>query len=66
VIKEDIFPKSVITLDTSDDANLFQRIRDNMTEQEVFGTHNTAADMERRIKAYRNANNSKIAEPSLK
>jgi adenylate kinase len=66
VPREDIFPKSVIVLDASSDKLLLKRISDGMTEQEVFGTHYTAADMARRIAAYRKANNSTIAEPSLK
>jgi adenylate kinase len=66
VAREEIFPKSVILLDTVDDSLLMKRIRDSMTEQQAFGTHYTAADMQRRLTAYRKANNSQVAEPALK
>jgi hypothetical protein len=66
VKRAEIFPGSVIVLDAREDEQLLQRIRDNLAEGHVFGTHNTAADMQRRIKAYRLANNSKVAEPALK
>lgn len=66
VIRQEIFPKSVIVLDTSDDSLLYKRIRDTKREQEIAGTHYNAEDMQRRIAAYRKANNSVVAEPSLK
>ena len=66
VIRQEIFPKSVIVLDTSDDSLLYKRIRDSKREQEIAGTHYNGADMERRIAAYRKSNNSAVAEPSLK
>ena len=68
VIREDIFPKSFILLDAkeSNDNLLLKRVKDNLREQEAFGTHYNSADMDRRLKAYRIANNSQVAEPSLK
>lgn len=56
----------MIVLDTSDDTLLLKRISDTKREQEIAGTHYNAEDMQRRIAAYRKANNSLIAEPSLK
>lgn len=68
VIREDIFPKSFILLDAkeSNDNLLLKRVKDNLREQDAFGTHYNSADMDRRLKAYRIANNSQVAEPSLK
>ena len=66
IAREEIFPKSVILLDAPEDNLLLERIRDSLTEAEAFGTHYTAADMLRRIAAYRKANNSQVAEPPLK
>ena len=65
-IRQDIFPKSFILFDAKSDEQLLQRIKDTLSEQEVFGTHNNGADMKRRIAQYRLANNSKVAEPPLK
>lgn len=42
-----------------------QRIKDNMSEGEVFGTHYNAADMKRRIAGYRVENNSQVGEPPI-
>ena len=42
-----------------------QRIKDNMSQQEAFGTHYNAADMKRRIAAYRVDNNSQVGEPAI-
>lgn len=36
-----------------------------LTEEDITGTHYNAADMKRRLQAYRKANNSKVAEPSV-
>lgn len=58
IAREDIFPKSVILLDTHDDSLLYKRIRNSKSEQEIFGTHYNGPDMDRRIAAYRKANNS--------
>lgn len=68
MIKEDIFPKSVILLDSkgTDDNLLLKRVREQLSEKEAFATHYNAADMARRLKVYRQANNSAVAEPSLK
>lgn len=41
-----------------------KRIRD-LTEDEIKGTHYNSIDMIRRLKLYREANNSEIAEPSV-
>lgn len=48
-IRQDIFPKSFILFDATSDEQLLQRIKDTLSEQEVFGTHNNGADMKRRI-----------------
>ena len=37
----------------------------NLSEEQIAGTHYNAADMKRRLKAYRNVNESKVAEPSV-
>jgi len=66
VVRPEIYPKSVILLDASDDAALFQRIKNSLPEVYAAGTHYNEADMKRRIEAYRKANNSAVAEPSLK
>ena len=65
-IRKEIFPKSFILFDAKSDEQLLQRIKDNLSEQEVFASHNNAADMKRRIAQYRVANNSTVAEPPLK
>jgi hypothetical protein len=39
-------------------------VRD-LPEKTIAGTHNNSADMARRLKLYRTANNSTVAEPSL-
>lgn len=52
-------------LDTNDDSLLMKRVSEGLTEQQAFGTHYNAVDMARRLKAYRKANNSTIAEPAL-
>lgn len=41
-----------------------KRIRD-LPEDAIKGTHYNSADMIRRLKLYREANNSEIAEPSV-
>ncbi len=66
VIRPEIFPKSVILFDSSDDASLLHRIKTTMPESQAKGTHYTEADMNRRMQAYRKANNSKVAEPALR
>lgn len=60
---ESIFPGSCIVLDGKD-SDLISRVRD-LTLKEVEGTHYTEKDMQRRIKDYRLANNSEVAEPSV-
>lgn len=58
-----IFPGSVIVLDGSDEA-LIQRVRE-LPEDRIAGTHYNEERMRERIKAYRVANNSTVAEPSV-
>ena len=58
-----IFPGSVVVLDGKDE-DLIARVRE-LTEEEILGTHYTIEDMQRRVRAYRAANNSKVAEPSV-
>ena len=60
---EEIFPSSVIVLEGAD-ADLIKRVRE-LPEAQIVGTHYTEADMQRRIKAYRQANNSEVAEPAV-
>jgi adenylate kinase len=63
-IKEDsIFPSSCIVFN-QDDKFLIDRVK-NLSESEIAGTHYTAADMKRRLKTYRDVNESKVAEPSV-
>lgn len=63
IIDEAIVPKSCIVL-TGSDADLIKRVK-NQPESVIHGTHYTAADMARRLKAYRTANNSTVAEYSV-
>ena len=58
-----IFPSSVIVLN-GEDKFLIERIR-ALPERSLVGTHYNYEDMCRRLKAYRIANNSKVAEPSV-
>lgn len=53
---DNIFPSSCIVLN-GDDKFLMDRVRD-LPESSITGTHYTAADMARRLKLYRTANNS--------
>lgn len=53
---DNIFPSSCIVLN-GDDKFLMDRVRD-LPESGITGTHYTAADMARRLKLYRTANNS--------
>ena len=50
-------------LDGSDEA-LIHRVRE-LTEDQIAGTHYNDADMKRRIRDYRDANNNKVAEPAV-
>jgi hypothetical protein len=59
----EIFPSSVIMLN-ADDEYLINRIKE-LPESYIAGTHNNYNDMVRRLKVYRTANNSAIAEPSI-
>jgi adenylate kinase len=58
-----ITPSSVLRMDAEDDF-LKQRVKD-LPEEKVQGTHWTDADLDRRLKAYREANNSSVDDPSL-
>ena len=60
---EAIFPSSCIVL-TGNDEDLIKRVRE-LPEDKVTGTHYTKDDMVRRLKTYRTANNSVVAEPSV-
>jgi hypothetical protein len=60
---DEIFPGSSVVIDGNDKA-LTNRVME-LTEEEILGTHYNAADMKRRLLAYRKANNSKVAEPSV-
>ena len=63
-IKEDsIFPSSSIVFN-QEDKFLMDRVK-NLSEEQIAGTHYNAADMKRRLKAYRNVNESQVAEPSV-
>ena len=58
-----IFPSSVIVFKGDDDF-LINRVK-QLPEDSINGTHYNNADMIRRLKQYRTANNSTIAEPSV-
>ena len=63
-VKDDsIFPGSVIVLDGKDE-DLIQRVRE-LPEDQIEGTHYNESDMRRRIRGYRTANNSTVAEPAV-
>ncbi len=63
-VKDDtIFPGSILVLD-GDDQDLIQRVRE-LPEDQISGTHYNMDAMQRRIKAYRTANNSTVAEPAV-
>ena len=63
IVNDAIFPGSVIVLDGSDEA-LIQRVRE-LPEDRIVGTHYNEARMRQRIKDYRLANNSQVAEPAV-
>ena len=63
IVNDAIFPGSVIVLDGSDEA-LIQRVRE-LPEDRIAGTHYNEARMRQRIKDYRIANNSQVAEPAV-
>ena len=64
LIKNDaIFPGSIIVMDGSDE-DLIARVRE-LPEDKINGTHYNEDDMRRRIKDYRLANNSQVAEPAV-
>ena len=56
-------PASCIVL-KGDDLNLTNRVK-GLSEDSIIGTHYNQKDMDRRLTAYRTANNSKVAEPSV-
>merc|ERR1712060_199199 len=62
-IDTDIFPGSVVVLEGNDDA-LIERVRE-LPEDQIAGTQYNMKDMIRRLKAYRTANNSDVAEPAV-
>jgi len=63
-IKDDtIFPSSIVVLEGKDD-DLISRVRE-LPESQIFGTHYNTDDMKRRLKEYRLANNSTVAEPAV-
>ncbi len=63
-VKDDsIFPGSILVLDGNDE-DLIQRVRE-LPEDQITGTHYNMDSMQRRIKAYRTANNSTVAEPAV-
>jgi adenylate kinase len=63
LVDQAIVPKSCIVL-TGNDADLTKRVK-HLPESAIKGTHYTAQDMQRRLKAYRTANNSQVAEYSV-
>lgn len=58
-----IFPSSVILLQ-QDDGFLINRVK-NLDEDIVAGSHYTPHDMKRRLKTYRDANESKVADKNI-
>lgn len=63
VLDTKIAPKSCIVL-TGSDADLMKRVK-HLPESKIKGTHYNAMDMTRRLKDYRTANNSEVAEHSV-
>lgn len=63
VVDDKIYPSSCIVLNGADEV-LLHRVRD-LPEAAIQGSHYTAEDMARRLKLYRTANNSEVAEPSV-
>jgi len=63
IIDKSIFPSSCIAL-KQEDKFLINRIRE-LSEDQIAGTHYTMTDMKRRLKKYREENESKVAEPSV-
>ena len=61
---EAICPDSLVVLKQSDKF-LMERVMKH-TKAQIEGTHYNVQDMKRRLKAYRTANESTIAEPALK
>jgi len=59
----DIFPSSCIVLEGKD-SELIKRVRE-LPEDSISGTHYNSDDMQRRLKSYRLANNSEVADPSV-
>ena len=58
-----IIPSSCIILKGSD-KQLINRVK-SLPEDKIMGTHYNSKDMDRRLSAYRIANNSLVAEPSV-
>ena len=58
-----ISPSSVIVL-RQDDNFLINRVK-NLPDKEITGTHNNPKDLAKRLKIYRECNESQIAEPSV-
>jgi len=58
-----IIPFSCMIL-KQEDSFLMNRVK-RLKEKDINGTHYNAADMKRRLAAYREANENKVAEPSL-
>ena len=58
-----IFPGSIVVLEGQDE-ELISRVRE-LPEDQIAGTQYNMVDMKRRIKLYRLANNSEVAEPSV-
>lgn len=58
-----ITPSSLLRLDAEDDF-LKQRVKE-LPEEKVQGTHLNDADLDRRLKAYREANNSAVDDPNI-
>lgn len=63
VVDDKIYPSSCIVLN-GDDKVLLNRVRD-LPESAVQGTTYNSLEMARRLKTYRTANNSEVAEPSV-
>ena len=60
---DEIIPKSCIVL-KQDDKFLMDRVK-NLSEDEIANSHYNGNDMKRRLKKYRDVNESKVAEPSV-
>ena len=63
IVDDSIFPGSVILVEGADE-DLIKRVRE-LPEDQIANSKYNLEDMERRLKTYRAANNSTVAEPAV-